>query len=289
MKKFLFLFVAAVWLVGSSVQARQQKVVRVKPGFATVIVCPVPPELVSVGNSQQFTVQNSGNYILVKPTVSSGSTNMFIKAGADSYNLVLQVSDSPDLEIRLLPTAQNRTLPPAPEKGTSAKDGKSDGRNHNTLSPKDGLANKAKELEEISPKARAILSSYFKTTRRYTYSVKNSNVVLALDHMVQIEDKLYMICSVVNNSKIPYDIGYVRFKLIDQNSSLFLFKKKVKETEIEPAREFYNPTIKPNATSRLLFVFDKQGFSDKSTIEIKCSEESGQRDLVLAVPGSYVE
>jgi len=283
MRKFLFYFVAATLVIGSAAQARQQKVVRVKPGFATVIVCPAPPELVSVGNSQQFTVQNSGNYILVKPTIGSGSTNMFIKVGAESYNLVLQVSDSPDLEIRLLPT-QSRVLPP-----TSEKAAKSEGRNHGNVSTKNGATPKAKDLAEISPKARSILMSYFKTPRRYTYSVKNSNVILALDHMVQIDDQLYMICSVINNSKIPYDIGYVRFKLIDQNRSMLFLKKKVKETEIEPAREFYNPNIKPNASGRLLFVFDKQGFSDKSTIEIKCSEESGRRDLALAVPGSYVK
>jgi hypothetical protein len=284
MRKFLLFFVAALLFAGARAEARQQRVVRVKPGFATVIVCPAPPELVSVGNSQQFAVQNSGNYILVKPTVSSGSTNMFIKSGADSYNLILQVSDSPDLEVRLLPAAQNQSLPSAPE-----KDQKSEARNHSGMATKNGTAPKIKDLAEISPKARSLLADYFKTPRRHTYSVKNSNVILALDYMVQIDEKLYMICSVVNNSKIPYDIGYMRFKLIDQNRSLLLFKKKVKEIEIEPVREYYASAVKPNTSGRLLFVFDKQGFSDKSMIEIKCSEESGRRDLVLAVPGSYVE
>jgi len=280
MRKIVCFFAAAFLLVGVSVRA-QQRTVKVKPGFATVIVCPVPPELVSVGNSQNFTVQNSGNYVLVKPNVSSGSTNMFIKAGMDSYNLLLLVADSPDLEIRLLPTSPNRPAPVvAPEKG---------GSKNGATPPKNGASNQAKTLEEISPKARSIISSYFKTPRRYTHSVKNSSVILALDHMVQIEDKLYMICSIVNNSKIPYDIGYVRFKLADYNRALGLFRKKVKETEIEPVREFYNTAVKPNSTGRLLFVFDKQGFSDKSTVEIKCNEESGRRDLLLSVPGSRVQ
>jgi len=283
MKKISYGLIAAILLAGSSAPG-QQRTVRVKPGFATVIVCPSPPELVSVGNSQSFTVQSSGNYILVKPNVSSGSTNMFIKAGMDSYNLVLQVADSPDLEIRLLPTSPNRPAPLPPDNGA-----RSDASKNGAASSKNGAANKDKELEEISPKARSIVSSYFKTPRRYTHSVKNSDVILALDHMVQIEDKLYLIGSVVNHSKIPYDIGYVRFRLIDHNRSLGLFRKKVKETEIEPVREFYNPAVKPGTTGRLLFVFDKQGFSDKSTIEIKCNEESGRRHLVLAVPGSYVQ
>ncbi len=283
MRKILYFLAVTTLLVGSGAQA-QQRTVKVKPGFATVIVCPSPPELVSVGNSQSFTVQNSGNYILVKPNVSSGSTNMFIKAGMDSYNLVLQVADSPDLEIRLLPTTPTRPAPVVPEKQAA-----SDGSKNGAGLSKNGAANKAKELEEISPKARSIISSYFKTMRRYTHSVKNSSVILALDHMVQIDDKLYLIGSVINNSKIPYDIGYVRFRLIDHNRSLGLFRKKVKETEIEPVREFYNPAVKPGTTGRLLFVFDKQGFSDKSTVEIKCNEESGRRHLVLTVPGSYVQ
>jgi len=288
MKKFLFFFAAAALVVIARAEARQQKVVRVKPGYATVIVCPTPPELVTVGNSQQFTVQSSGNYVLVKPVVSSGATNMFIKAGMNTYNLVLQVSATPDLEIRLLPTAPAPGLPatplPAPDK--SATDG---ARHHVDLNSKNGTALKGKEFETISPKARTVLSSYLKTPRRYTYSVKNSDVILALDHLVQIEDKLYMICTIVNNSKIPYDIGFVRFKLIDQIRSLLVFKKKVKETEIEPVSDFYSPSIKPDTSGRMLFVFNKQGFSDKSTIEIKCDEESGRRVLTLAVPGSYVQ
>ncbi|MGH7600057.1 MAG: DUF4138 domain-containing protein [bacterium] len=288
MKKLSLFFAAVVLLVAAGTEARQQKVVRVKPGFATVIVCPTPPELVTVGNSQQFAVQSSGNYVLVKPAVSSGSTNMFIKAGMNTYNLVLQVSATPDLEIRLLPTAPAQSLPvtptPAPDK--NATDG---ARNHVDLNSKNGAALKGKEFESISPKARTILSSFLKTPRRYTYSVKNSNVILALDHMVQIENKLYMICTIVNNSKIPYDIGFVHFKLIDQNRSLLVFKKKVKETVIEPVGDFYSSSVKPNTSGRMLFVFDKQGFSDKSTIEIKCDEESGRRVLTLNVPGSYVQ
>lgn len=277
---FFFLSFAALAFCSADTAAAQQKVIRVKPGFATVIICPGAPELVSVGNSQAFSVQTTGNYVLVKPTVSRGSTNMFIKAGMESYNLVLQVSETADLEVRLLPTT-----PPA---ATQGKDGRSATPAASNKNGESGGA-KMKELAEISPKTRSILATYLKTRRPYTYSVKNSDVIFALDHLVQIEDKLYMLCTVINNSKIPYDIGYARFKLIDYASSFLFSKKKIKETEIEPVREFYDSPIKPNTTSRLMFVFEKQGFSDKSTIEIKCHEENGRRDLVLNVPGDYVE
>jgi len=278
MRKILHLTAAATLLFIASSNALQQKVIRVKPGFATVIVCPGAPELVSVGNSQAFTVQTTGNYVLVKPTVSRGSTNMFIKVGMESYNIVLQISETADLEVRLLPSA---APPPADNKN---------GKSTAVAAPtKNGDTAKLKELAEISPKTRSILASYLKTRRPYTHSVKNSDVIFALDHMVQIEDKLYMLCTVINDSKIPYDIGYARFKLIDYASTFLFSKKKIKETELEPIREFYDSPIKPNTTSRLMFVFEKQGFSDKSTLEIKCHEENGRRDLVLNVPGDYVE
>lgn len=283
MKLFLQISLAFVFAAPvSQLDAQQRRTVHVKPGFSTVIICPTPPELVTVGNSQQYSVQNSGNFILVKPLVNQGTTNMFIKAGADSYHLILTVSDKPDLEIRLLPQyiASKQALPAnGGNKLNVTEDGAS----------ADVRLGAMKDLRPALRKARAILPSYIRTPRRYTYSIKDSNVILALDYMIQIDDKLFVLCTMINNSHIPYDIGYVRFKLIDRNRSLLFFKKKIKETELEPLREVYNQVVKARSSNRLLFIFDKQGFSDRSVLEIKCIEESGRRDLVLEVPGSYVE
>jgi hypothetical protein len=59
-------------------------------------------------------------------------------------------------------------------------------------------------------------------------------MILALDYMCR-SNKLYMICTIVNIPKIPYDVGYVTFKLVDQASS-YLFWKKGWGKEIEPVR-----------------------------------------------------
>ena len=277
--KHSYSFFAALLVALSLAQAQQSpSVVRVKPGYATVIVCPSPPELVTVGSPEQFSTQSTGNYVLVKPVVSSGSTNMFIKSGSDSYNLVLQVSSTPDLEIRL----QSSTPPPT--NGSTGTE--SNGIDHASDKP---APFKAKDLEALSPKTRAVLSSYLKTPRPYAYSVVNSGVTFAVDHMVMVENRLHVICTIVNGSRINYDVGFVRFKAIEHVNSFLLFKKKVKEEEIEPAKGFYSPSVKPGNSARLLFVFDKLGFSSMSTIEIKCTEESGRRDLSLSVPAGFVE
>lgn len=277
---------AVLFLAASArVTAQPQKLVRVTPGFATVIICPVPPELVTIGNSQQFSIQNSGNYILVKPLVTRGSTNMFIKAGADTFHLLLRVAETPDLEVRL--TGRQYAARIAPDPRNSRDGNNTFHADRNTVDV--ARAARKAELAPVLNRARSILPSYLRTPRRYTYSVKESNVIFALDYMIQIRDKLFMLCTLVNNSKIPYDIGYVRFKLLDQTRSLLFFKKTTKETDLEPIQEFYRQSIKPNSTARLLFIFDKQGFSNKSRVEIKCIEERGRRDLTLEVPGSYVE
>ncbi|NUO81968.1 DUF4138 domain-containing protein, partial [candidate division KSB1 bacterium] len=218
-----------------------------------------------------------------KPLVSSGSTNMFIKAGADSYNLVLQVSDKPDLEIRLQPATQ----PVAP---AQAQNGKAGGTHNGEEEPAaKSTTLRVKDLASLSPKTRTILGNYMRTPRPYTYSVVNSDVVFAVDHMTMIDNKLHVIATVLNNSRITYDIGYVRFKLIERASSYIFFSKQVKAEEIEPVQEVFNARVLPNQSTRLLFVFDKVGLSDKSTLEIKCSEESGRRDLTVNVPGSFIE
>lgn len=277
------LFAASLFLLSQNAAAQAPSAVRVKPGFATVIVCPVPPELVTVGNTEQFTTQSAGNYILVKPVVSQGSTNMFIKAGPDSYNLLLQVSDHPDLEVRLQATAPSASVASGARNGTSHA-----GEATEAPAAKSAAA-KSPNLKDLSQRSRAMLASYLKTPRPYTYSVVNSGVVFAVDHMAMIEEKLFVIGTLVNNSRIPYDIGFVRFRLVENARSLLLFKKRVKEEELEPLQEAYTPRVEPNSSTRMLFVFDKHGFSDRSDVEIKCTEESGRRDLVLKVPGSFVE
>ncbi len=282
MKTSMSFFAAMLFVVGLAT-AQQPSIVRVKPGFATVIVCPMQPDLVTVGSPENFSAQSAGNFVLVKPLVNSGSTNMFIKAGADSYNLVLQVSDKPDLEIRLQSTAR----PTAPAHAQNGKAGEAH-EDAEEPAPKNSTL-RIKDLASLSPKTRTMLGNYLRTPRPYTYSIVNSDVVFAVDHMTMIDNKLHVIATVLNNSKITYDIGYVRFKLIERASSYIFFSKQIKAEEIEPVQEVFNARVLPNQSTRLLFVFDKVGLSDKSTLEIKCSEESGRRDLTVNVPGSFIE
>lgn len=286
MKKLILLCGMFVLFVGQVAMAQSQRLVRVKPGFSTVIVCPAPPDLVTVGNPDDYTIQSSGNFILVKPIVQSGSTNMFVKVGAETFHMILRVADTPDLEIRLAQTAM--TNPQQQANGSAAHSNPSPGGSSNTPSTTVKLS-ATRDLRPVLAKARTVLPTYLRTPNRYTYSIKDSDVVLALDYMVQIQDKLFVLCTLVNSSNIPYDIGYVRFKLIDQARSFIFFNKKIKESELEPIREVYKQQILPNSASRMVFIFDKHGFSDRSLLQIKCMEESGRRDLTLEVPASYVE
>jgi len=263
--------VLAFWLLLCSTTgsvAQPQQIVRVTPGYATVIVCPAPPDLVTVGNMDLFSVQSAGNYVLVKPLVDKGSTNMFIKAGSESYNLLIQITNKPDLEVRL-PSSQDQLQQLIP----SNRENES----------------KQKSLSKLQPQVLSAVATLFKVENRYTYSVNNSKVIFAVDHMKQIKDKLFLICTIINNSNIPYDVGLVRFKLIDYARSYLIGRKRLKEAEMEPTNEYFNSTIKPHSSGRLLFVFDKHGFSHRSTLNIKCNEINGRRDLTLEVPGSVVQ
>ncbi|MCU0644773.1 MAG: DUF4138 domain-containing protein [bacterium] len=283
-RKLFFLF-GILFFSAAALTAQPKQTVRVTPGFATVIVCPVAPELVTVGNLDAFSIQTAGNYILVKPLMTRGTTNMFIKAGSDSYNLLLQIADNPDLEVRLS-SSQDLLEQIEPGKSNSEIDGQKD-KNETAL--KKASVSRRQPLTSLNRKAVSALSSLFKTQNRYTYSVNNSKVIFAIDHIKQIRDKFFVIATIVNNSNIPYDVGYVRFSLIDYTRSYVFWKKKLKETEIEPTNEFYNTPVNAHSSGRLLFIFDKHGFSENSTFNVKCNEESGRRDLILEVPGAMIK
>jgi hypothetical protein len=235
-------------LLATGLMAQPERIVNVTPGFATVIVCPAPPELVTVGNMDAFSVQSAGNYVLVKPLVTTGLTSGPVS--------------SSDKQAGSANTGENESF-----------DGSS----------------RRKSLSSLSPKALSVLSTRFKAANRYTHSVNNSKIIFAIDHLKQVRNKLYIIGTIINNSNIPYDIGFVRFRLVDYNRSYFFWKKKIKETEFEPVNEYYNPRIEPHSSGRMLFIFDKHGFSERSWLNIKCNEESGRRDLELEVPGTMVE
>ncbi len=287
MKKYLisFFVCAMAYFYVIELFAQTNQIVRVAPNFATVIVCPAPPDLVTVGNVDAFSVQTTGNFVLVKPLINKGTTNMFIKAGSESFNLLIQISDKPDLEVRLV--SQQKPLQELfPD--SQSKENERD-KNDREVVRKRAAASRRQSLSSLDPKALGLLTNLFKSTQRYAYSVNNSGVVFAVDHMKQIKDKLFIICTVINNSNIQYDVGYVRFQMIDYQRSYLLWKKKLKETELEPVNEYYNTTIKPHSFGRLLFVFNKLGYSSRSSLNIKCSEENGRRELVLEVPGTMIE
>jgi hypothetical protein len=280
---FLMLFFA------SMAMAQSERIVRVTPGYATVIVCPTTPELVTVGNMEAFSVQSAGSYVLIKPLVSSGATNMFIKAGSDTYNLLLQISDSPDMEVRL--ASAQKTPQQLSSGGTNGHTESTNGQPAQSQSVFESAASASspKPISSLSPKAMEELSGKYKITNRYAHSVNNSNVIFAVDYLKQFKDRLLVIGTIINNSNIPYDVGFVSFNRIDYKKNLVVMRKKVKETEMEPVEVYYDDTIPPHSSTRLLFVFEKHGFSYNSTLKIKCNEESGLRDLELEVPGSIIE
>lgn len=269
-------------------QPQTQRIVKVAPGFATVVVCPAPPELVTVGNMDDFSVQSAGNYVLIKPLVSQGTTNMFVKSGDGSYNLILQISDTPDVEINLTGDSAPVKLLPA-ETSDETLAGTNGSRERQNDWQKDLLPHHRETRATLPPEVQSILNTRFKPDNRYAVSVVNSNVTFAIDHVRQVRKRLYIVGTVINNSSIPYDIGFVQFKLIDYARSYIFWRKRLRETEIEPEREFYQSPIPPKTSGRLLFIFEKYGYPQNSMLRIKCSEESGRRNLTLEIPGSGIE
>lgn len=266
-------------------QAHVQEVVKVKTGFATAIVCPVPPELVTIDNAKHFSIQNFGRYLLVKPLIKTVSSNMFIKSGPYSFQLVLVASNVADIEKKLVPSpsvASKEVLPLPTIESPSA--------GIELDKPKVVVSLAArKDLALALNEARSILPTFIKTPRRYAYSIQMSNIILGLDYIMQIKNKMFVICTLINNSRTPYEVDLIQFRLIEQQRNLIFFKKTTEESELAPVREFYARHVGSSKVSRMLFIFDTQAFADTTLLEIKCTEKDGEREVFLRVPGSYIE
>jgi len=68
-------------------------VIRVSPGYSTLIELPQKPKKVIVGNQNHFQVEFTGNRVAIKPLSNIGKTNLFILTNDDRFNFTLIITE----------------------------------------------------------------------------------------------------------------------------------------------------------------------------------------------------
>ena len=141
-----------------------------------------------------------------------------------------------------------------------------------------------KELGNESPALVKMImrSIYTGNEKRLRHLGSNKFNMQALIKGIYVYNELfYFHVQLTNKSNVPYDIDYVKFKIIDKKSAK---RTATQETVIYPIRS-YNEQLKieGNATVRTVFVLKKITFSDDKVMLVEWYEKEGGRHQSIRV------
>ena len=89
------------------------------------------------------------------------------------------------------------------------------------------------------------------------------------------KDLLFFHVSLANNSHVPFDVDFVRFKIVDKKIAK---RTAQQETYIEPVRTLNALTrIEGKSTGRIVYAFPKIIIPDDKLLEVEIYEKAGGR------------
>ena len=98
------------------------------------------------------------------------------------------------------------------------------------------------------------------------------------------KDLLFFHVSLTNNSHVPFDVDFVRFKIVDKKIAK---RTAQQETYIEPVRTLNALTrIEGKSTARIVYAFPKIIIPDDKLLEVEIYEKAGGRHQRFYVENS---
>lgn len=96
----------------------------------------------------------------------------------------------------------------------------------------------------------------------------------SIQHIVH-KDLIFFHVSLTNNSNVPFDVDFVRFKIVDKKIAK---RTAQQETYIEPVRTLNALTrIEGKSTGRIVYAFPKIVIPDDKLLEVEIYEKGGGR------------
>ncbi len=142
-------------------------------------------------------------------------------------------------------------------------------------------------LEELGSEAplmvNLIMRSIFSGNRNETKHIggKRFSVQYTLKGIYTHQGLLYFHMQVKNSSKVPFDVDYVTFKIIDKQVAK---RTAVQEQIILPLRVYNNLTrIGGNKTARVVYTLPKFTLADDKRLVVELIEKDGGRHQVFYV------
>lgn len=135
-----------------------------------------------------------------------------------------------------------------------------------------------KELANESPKlVNLINKSIWKNDKRHIKHIgcKRFGVQYLLKGIYVHDGLLYLHTQILNESNVPFDVDFVRMKIVDKKVAK---RTAIQETVIYPIRAFnYVERVNGKRTERTVFTIDKITIPDDKQLVIELFEKNGGR------------
>jgi conjugative transposon TraN protein len=141
-----------------------------------------------------------------------------------------------------------------------------------------------KELGAESPlMVRLIMKSIHANDRRYVKHIGSNRfgIQYLLKGVYTHQNMIYFHTQIKNQSHVPYDIDFIRFKIVDKKIAK---RTAIQETVMVPVRAFnYATTVNGRKREITVFAFDKFTIPDDKCLTVEMFEKNGGRHQSFTV------
>lgn len=141
-----------------------------------------------------------------------------------------------------------------------------------------------KELGSESPRLVYLINrSIYKNDKRLVKHIgsKRFGIQYLLKGIYSHNNLLYLHTSIKNSSNIPFDIDFVRMKVVDKK---MVKQTAIQETVIYPLRAYnFMSTVGGNQTERTVFTIDKITIPNDKKLVIELFEKNGGRNQSFVI------
>lgn len=150
--------------------------------------------------------------------------------------------------------------------------------------PNNSLDIYLQELGSESPRLVYLVNrSIYKNDRRLVKHIgsKRFGIQYLLKGIYSHNNQLYLHTSIKNSSNVPFDIDFVRMKIVDRKVAK---QTAIQETVIYPLRAYnFVSSVGGNQTERTVFTIDKITIPNDKQLVIELFEKNGGRNQVFVI------
>jgi conjugative transposon TraN protein len=153
-----------------------------------------------------------------------------------------------------------------------------------TNRPNNSMEIYLKELGSESPRIVYLINrSIYKNDKRLVKHIgsKRFGIQYLLKGIYSHNNLLYLHTSIKNSSNVPFDVDFVRMKIVDKKLAK---QTAIQETVIYPLRAYnFISTVEGNGTERTVFAIDKITIPNDKHLVIELFEKNGGRNQVFII------